>query len=193
LELHAIHIKDCYTEEEAFKKPDGLVIVVQFYKMNFGPSRLFQQLVCQVPKVTQSGTEEFVKPFPVNNILFPFPIDYYLYWGCNKIAEPYQSFADCKPTTVMWIISRETGSVSLEQLEFFKLLVNKNNDTRKRKFKVSRISFGDTRKLYHINPLHPSTNSTLSPVPHRKEYQEMMKNVVKKSPNTLVFHSRAEQ
>lgn len=196
VEMHAIHIRAGYTEEEAFKKPDGLMTVVQFYKMSFEQSRPLQQLACQIPKVRQAGSEISIRVFPISSVLFPFPIDYYLYWGSSKIAEPKQCSEDSDAATILWIISRETGSISLEQMEFFKYLKNCNNQEKPRKFKSASVIVGEihSRKLYHINPLHPFTNSTLSPVPHRKDYQEKMRKIInKRADSELVFKEKLEQ
>lgn len=166
LEVHCVHFKSSYGDQTtALEHPDGILIVVIFYHINTENSLLFDIFSKNIMKVKQPNVTITIEPFSVLHLLHKFEIDYFLYWG--QVISNINTNNEVLKQSVLWLISRECGYVSLEQLKLFRHLLNDNlkpiqhthnKATEEDEIKKKHI------KLFHINPKTPITNSTLSPI-----------------------------
>lgn len=111
-----------------------------------------------------------IKPFPVTNLLTPFPMDYFLYSGSVEVDNQQEA-------TVQWMISRQTGSMSLEQLKFFQNLLDEK--LRRIKRELPTVHELEERILYHISP-YKAVSQTLSPISRKSEYAKIIQDELKK-------------
>ncbi|CAO1324117.1 unnamed protein product [Diamesa tonsa] len=179
LEVHCVHFKSSYGDQTtALQHPDGIVIVVIFYDINTEKSLLFDIFSRNILKVKQPNVTVTIEPFSVLHLLHKFEIDYFLYWG--QVISNINTNNQVLKQSVLWLISRECGYVSLEQLKLFRHLLNEHfkpiQHTHNRTTEDENKDM-DT-KLFHINPKTPITNSTLSPIVRSQEYLTEMESTL---------------
>lgn len=166
LELHAIHFKTNYaTQAEAVKYHDGIIIVVYLFVIQSNHSATMYQILSQLKNVRIAESAATILPFQITELLYPIKMDYYMYYG--------SIIADKMDPSILWIISRETGSISVEQLKLFHLLLDNRMRPIYQNFSNSSPHFN--RTVFHVNPRYKITNTTLSPVPRVEDGEELCK------------------
>lgn len=123
------------------------------FKIQSRHSDYMHPIVSQLHNIRLSGSVVEIEPFRLSRLLYPFDIDYFLYWG------------RCGRTPLMWLVCRNQDGISFEQLGLLKQLV----DERQRPIVANRHKvYGRLgRQLFHCCPAVEVTNTTLSPVPLR--------------------------
>lgn len=111
-------------------------------------------IVSALRDIRMANTATAIEPFILNQLLYPFEYDYYMYWGS---ADP--------TTTLLWFISRHVESISFEQLCLFRQMMDTTLRPINRNWRETNSTAG--RVIMHVNAAYQHTNSTLSPVPLR--------------------------
>lgn len=173
LEVHCVHFKSSYgNQATALEHPDGILIVVIFYHINTEKSLLFDIFSNNILKVKQPNVSVTIEPFSVLHLLHKFEIDYFLYWG--QVVSNINKNNEVLKQSVLWLISRECGYLSLEQLKLFRHLLNENLKPIQQTYNKITIVADEKedkhKKLLHINPRTPITNSTLSTIVRSQEH-----------------------
>ena len=153
LEVHCVHFKCCYGDQTtALQHPDGILIIVIFYHINTEKSLLFDIFSKNILKVKQPNVTVTIEPFSVLHLLHKFEIDYFLYWG--QVISNINNNNEVLKQSVLWLISRECGYISLEQLKLFRHLLNENLKPIQHTYnKITANEKKDKhKKLFHINP-----------------------------------------
>lgn len=99
--------------------------------------------------------------------MYPFESDYYAYWGTVNSRD------SCH--TILWLVCREVGCLSYEQLRFFRQLNDANNKPINRNWHPTHAVGG--RTVFHCNPHTIHTNSTLAPVPLRLDKDRILHSI----------------
>ncbi|XP_037040691.1 carbonic anhydrase 7-like [Bradysia coprophila] len=155
LEMHAIHFKKEYLKMKLAKEyDDGMLIMVYFLELKSNHNPILDRLLSKLSHIQHADTKLFIEPFPIDDLLKPFLSDYYMYYG---------SIVTSEPTPVHWLVARQVIALSPEQLKLFHQLRKPNDVTI---YDNARKANPFTNQLiYHVNPTHRFTNSTLSPIP----------------------------
>lgn len=163
LEMHAIHFKAKYEEhEKSLKHKDGIISLVYFFDMTSKDNPLLAKVVDKLISVQIYDTVTPLELFPLNELVYPFTLDYFVYAG-----DVENNAQDCI-YTVLWIISRDITLISINQLKKFRLLLDPYLRPIRRNYRdviTTDHPFLDQCELFHVHPGNPLTNSTLSPVP----------------------------
>ncbi|XP_044743502.1 carbonic anhydrase 1-like [Chrysoperla carnea] len=133
IEMHAIHYNEKYgsQEEASLHSLDGLCIVVYFFQ--------------------QANTHVIIKNYSLLNLIEPFENDYLLYWG--------SLVANRKTYPLMWIICRQPKPVTMEQIHYFREILDANGEKLLQNFHTIQLvnengdEIIDDRRIFHINPM----------------------------------------
>ncbi|KOC65732.1 Carbonic anhydrase 13 [Habropoda laboriosa] len=109
MELHAVYFKDEYeTLESALRRPNGITILVYFFKLQAGPNQFLEEIIKNLAVIRTAHSSVRIVPLNLSNILRPFTQDYFLYWGSIITIRNVYS--------ILWITSREPIGISTEQI-----------------------------------------------------------------------------
>ena len=189
LEVHCVHYKSSYSDQTtALQHADGILIVVIFYDINTEKSLLFDIFSNNILKVKQPNVTVTIEPFSILHLLHKFEIDYFLYWG--QVISNINTNNEVLKQSVLWLISRDCGYVSLEQLKLFRHLLNGNLKPIQHihnKTTEDGENKDNHKKLFHINPKNPITNTTLSPIVRSQEKITEMDSTLHNLANFLYY------
>jgi len=115
MELHAVHVKDGLTFQEASKRPDGLTVVAYFAKIAKTADEAWGCLIDAFGNLTEVNKRvELEDKFRYKDFLLPFTREYVTYNGSLTTA-PFSE-------SVTWIISPCPISVTSQNLFDFRNL-----------------------------------------------------------------------
>ncbi|GJQ71107.1 hypothetical protein Trydic_g1012 [Trypoxylus dichotomus] len=115
LEMHAVHIKENHTLEEALEDPDGIAVIAYMANQTERKNeaiRHLDEVQTNIANTKSDGTYELPTPFPINEVLVPFDRDYYYYDG-SLTTSPYTE-------NVTWIIAPSNINITKLQITNFR-------------------------------------------------------------------------
>ena len=179
LEMHAAFYKNSYgSPEEALQHTDGMICLAYLYKINYNNSEKLENIFGDVIGTLEAKSFRPLEPFMISDLLIPFESDYYLYWGTIGSSK------------VQWLITREVQHLSLQQLKFFHGLLH---DDQKRPITRNYHAIQPKQanhRLFHVNPIHKTTNSTLSPIMPALEEQKWKARLAQEAAKFFIFDNK---
>ncbi|XP_058462939.1 carbonic anhydrase 1-like [Malaya genurostris] len=159
LEMHVIHFNDRYeTMDEALKQVGGVLCLVYFFNLKSSPNAFIEPIIANLKEIVFPDVVIKLTPFPIVNLIHIFTSDYFLYWGSTK--------SESRSHPMLWIISRTQECIDFHQLTQFRVLLDRRMRTITRE--QTPIAERENRHVFHVNPVTPCCNWTLSPLPHPK-------------------------
>ncbi|XP_017789555.1 PREDICTED: carbonic anhydrase 1-like [Habropoda laboriosa] len=155
MELHAVYFKDEYeTLESALRRPNGITILVYFFKLQAGPNQFLEEIIKNLAVIRTAHSSVRIVPLNLSNILRPFTQDYFLYWGSIITIRNVYS--------ILWITSREPIGISTEQVAEFRTL----NDEKEAPIlsNIRPLKEKQERNIFHVCP-SGTTYASLLPIP----------------------------
>ncbi|XP_066581981.1 carbonic anhydrase 1-like [Prorops nasuta] len=154
MELHAVHFKSDYaSQEEALLKPDGIAILVYFFKLQDLENPYINEILQALNFIRAAHTSIRLVPSTLTNLIKPFEHDYFTYWGSIKIYR--------RPCSVLWLVSREPIGITSGQIMQFRTL--RSVDETPILSNCRPLQDKQDRTIFYISPLG-SNYATLLPV-----------------------------
>ncbi|KAL1490321.1 hypothetical protein ABEB36_013036 [Hypothenemus hampei] len=142
-ELHVVLFKSCYlTQESALKERDGVAILVYILNLQQAGNPMFQEVVRVLPAIAKAHTSAKITPVPLNNLITPFDVDYFIYKGSITTVNCVHP--------VSWIICRYPIGISSDQMDSFRFLLDNDDEIIKRNFRPMQPT--NDRYIFHILP-----------------------------------------
>lgn len=141
MEMHAVHIKENLTFEQAGQDKSGIAVVGYFFEYSSKPSHALAHIIDTFPDIhtaNRTAPVQIPRPFPINELLRPISCNYVTYKG--SLTTPPCS------ENVRWIVSPFLNSLSDEQMLEFRTLAN---DNRVNKDNYRNLQKRNNRKIYY--------------------------------------------
>ncbi|XP_058829536.1 carbonic anhydrase 1-like [Topomyia yanbarensis] len=159
LEMHVVHFNSQYEAlDEALKHVGGVLCLVYFFALKSSPNTFLDPVLSNLKDVAFPDVVIKLTPFPVVNLFHIFTNDYFLYWGSTK--------SESRSHPMLWMISRTQECIDFHQLTQFRVLLDQRMRVISRE--QTPIADRENRHVFHVNPVTPCCNWTLSPLPHPK-------------------------
>ncbi|CAG4916978.1 unnamed protein product [Colias eurytheme] len=150
---------DYMTQDEAFRHPDGVVMVCYMIKYGVNPDERLSWIIEGFPRIQEAQTHTRVGPYPMSHLLPMFYEDYFLYWGSLHTVRG-ENFV------VRWLVPRKSLFASLDQMKQFRKLWDSWDEPNLRNFRP--LQERNDRHVLFINP-HWNQYNSLLPIPRVPE------------------------
>ncbi|KAJ0178665.1 hypothetical protein K1T71_005440 [Dendrolimus kikuchii] len=140
------------TQEEAFKHPDGVVMVCYVIKYGVNSDDRLAWIIEGFPRIQEAKTSTRIGPLPMSHLLPMFYEDYFLYWGSLKTMKGDNY-------VLRWLVPRTTLFASFDQMKEFRKLWDPWDEPNLKNFRP--IQDGEDRHVFFINPHWNQYNSLL--------------------------------
>ncbi|KAG6459800.1 carbonic anhydrase 1-like isoform X1 [Manduca sexta] len=147
------------TQQEAFRHPDGVVMVCYMIKYGVNPDDRLSWVIEGFQRIQEAQTSTRIGPYPMSRLMPMFYEDYFLYWGGLKTAKG-------ETYVVRWLVPRVTLFASLEQMKEFRKIWDPWDEPNLRNFRPLQNNEG--RHVLFINP-HWNKYNSLLPIPRIPE------------------------
>ncbi|XP_017760502.1 PREDICTED: carbonic anhydrase 1-like [Eufriesea mexicana] len=155
MEIHVVHFKEEYeTLESALKRPNGVIVLVYFCKLQNESNPFMEEIVKNLPTIRTAHSSIRINPFKLTDLLPAFSADYFLYWGAITTTQNVHS--------ILWIICREPIGISIMQLAEFRTM--KDEKGVPILTNIRPLKGKHQRSVFHVCP-SGSTYASLLPIP----------------------------
>ncbi|CAB3239454.1 unnamed protein product [Arctia plantaginis] len=147
------------TQEEAFKHPDGVVMICYLIKYGVNSDARLSWVLEGFPRIREPHTNTRIGPYPMSHLLPMFYEDYFLYWGRLDTSKG-ETFV------LRWLVPRTNLFASFEQMMAFRKIWDAWDEPLLRNFRP--LQPRRNRHVFFISP-HWSQYNSLLPIPRVPE------------------------